>query len=247
MTMCSQEHKGLIVIPGQVYFNGSDYFPLRDDPRLIKQITRVFMCMKDGLWRTLGEIAEETGDPEASISAQLRHLRKERFGSHAVNKNHLGNGLYTYQLVVNQPAGECLPHCGVECPYCGRPALLTDSKEVYGTSYGMIWLCKPCNAYVGVHKDSKDHKPLGRLANAELRKSKQEAHAAFDPLWEGKMRRDNCSKSKARKAGYKWLANSLHIKYEHCHIGMFDVEMCKRVVNLCAGILTTRSELKNTA
>jgi len=83
-------------------FDGSDYQPLRDDGRLSKQIDRVFHCMKDGNWRTLPQIAEATGDPEASISAQLRHLRKERFGGHTINKQHVSEGLFTYQLVVNK-------------------------------------------------------------------------------------------------------------------------------------------------
>ena len=33
---------------------------------------------KGGDWRTLRSIADCTGDPEASVSAQLRHLRKDR-------------------------------------------------------------------------------------------------------------------------------------------------------------------------
>jgi len=39
-----------------------------------------------GTWLTLGEIAEQTQFGEASISAQLRHLRKPRHGSYIVEK-----------------------------------------------------------------------------------------------------------------------------------------------------------------
>jgi hypothetical protein len=39
-----------------------------------------------GAWLTLGEIAGLTEIGEASISAQLRHLRKRRYGSHLVEK-----------------------------------------------------------------------------------------------------------------------------------------------------------------
>lgn len=67
----------------------------------------------------------------------------------------------------------------VHCDYCGRRAEYVDSKVIYGKSYGMIYLCRNCMAYVGVHKGSD--KPLGRLANAQLRHWKKEAHAAFDP------------------------------------------------------------------
>lgn len=81
-------------------FDGPDYVPSRDNERLAGQMLRVFSLMRDGNWRTLREIAELTGDPEASVSAQLRHLKKERFGGHGLEKEHVGNGLYLYKLVV---------------------------------------------------------------------------------------------------------------------------------------------------
>lgn len=55
--------------------------------------------MADGQWRTLAEISAVTGDPPASVSAQLRHLRKPRFGAHLVEKRHLGQGLYHYRVL----------------------------------------------------------------------------------------------------------------------------------------------------
>ncbi len=80
------------------HFNGSDYNSDRDDTRLNSQLTRVFDLMKDGEWRSLDQISKATGDPAASISAQLRHLRKPRFGSHTIDKHYQGNGLYLYRL-----------------------------------------------------------------------------------------------------------------------------------------------------
>lgn len=82
-------------------FNGSDYVAARDNKRLTNQYWNIYNVMKDGTFRTLSEITQATGEPPASISAQLRHMRKTRFGSHIVNKKYLGDGLYTYQLVVN--------------------------------------------------------------------------------------------------------------------------------------------------
>lgn len=87
------QHKGI--------FNGDDYQPKRDDVRLTGQIKRIFGCMKDGQWRSLGQIAGITGDPEASVSAQLRHLRKKRFGGHKLEKVYKSKGLYHYKLTVN--------------------------------------------------------------------------------------------------------------------------------------------------
>lgn len=91
-------------------FDGDDYVRPRDDKRLVPQYDRIWNCMVDGQWRTLVEIAALTGDPPASISAQLRHMRKDRFGAHTVNRRHRGDegtGLYEYQLIPNpNPPGE---------------------------------------------------------------------------------------------------------------------------------------------
>lgn len=82
-------------------FNGSDYDPMRDDVRLTGQLLRVWQVVSGGAWLTLRQIAERTGDPESSISAQLRHLRKDRFGGHTVEKRHVRNGLYEYRVTAN--------------------------------------------------------------------------------------------------------------------------------------------------
>jgi len=122
----------------------------------------------------------------------------------------------------------------VVCPYCGRPAELVDIQVIYGKSYGLIWLCRPCEAWVGTHKNSKKHAPLGRLANEELRNWKKRAHERFDLLWQRKVRKEGCTVTAARRAAYKWLAEQLGISMRACHIGRFDVEQCKRTVAICA-------------
>ncbi len=111
----------------------------------------------------------------------------------------------------------------VNCPYCGRQAEYVDSKIVYRRSYGMIYLCLNCDAYVGVHRGTD--RPKGRLANRELRYWKKAAHAAFDPLWQ--------SGGMKRKEAYRWLASQMGLSPEETHIGMFDVQECKTVINIC--------------
>jgi hypothetical protein len=112
------------------------------------------------------------------------------------------------------------------CPYCKNDAVLCDSAVVYnGTSYGLIWRCAPCEAWVGVHRDSPNHAPLGRLANKELRLAKQAAHRAFDPFWKGGTMK--------RSQAYQWLADQMGIEKKRCHIGWFDVEQCEQVVKIC--------------
>jgi len=83
-------------------FDGDDYQPERDDVRLTGQLLRVYFIMSMGHWRTLPELEALTGDPQASISAQLRHLRKDRFGGHTVEREYIGDGLYRYRLIVNE-------------------------------------------------------------------------------------------------------------------------------------------------
>jgi len=109
----------------------------------------------------------------------------------------------------------------VNCDYCDQRAEFVDSAEVYnGRSYGMIYLCRPCDAYVGVHKGSDQ--PLGRLANAQLRHWKKAAHAAFDMLWK--------SRRMTRSKAYAWLSQKMNLPQARTHIGMFDVDKCKQVV-----------------
>jgi len=81
-------------------FDGAVYEPERDDARLRGQLDRIFDVCRDGRWRTLAEIAELTGAPQASVSAQLRHLRKPRFGAYDVLKRHLRGGTWTYKVVA---------------------------------------------------------------------------------------------------------------------------------------------------
>lgn len=112
----------------------------------------------------------------------------------------------------------------VYCDYCGRETEYVDSKVIYGKSYGKIYLCRNCMAYVGVHKGTD--KPLGRLANAELRNWKKAAHAVFDPLWKyGRFRGH-------RNAAYAWLAQKMGLPVEKTHIGMFDVGQCRKAIEI---------------
>jgi len=123
---------------------------------------------------------------------------------------------------------------GKICPYCNAQTEFIDSSFVYGKSYGNIYICKPCDAYVGVHKGTNT--ALGRLANASLRNAKKKAHEAFDPLWQRKMQK-GFSKKIARSLAYKWLSETLKIVEEECHIGMFNEQQCEQVIALCSRYL----------
>jgi hypothetical protein len=81
-------------------FDGNTYDKERDHDRLQGQSKRIFDLMKDGVWRTLRMIAEQTGDPESSVSARLRDLRKTRFGGHTVLRATLTAGVFKYRVIL---------------------------------------------------------------------------------------------------------------------------------------------------
>ena len=78
---------------------GPAYEVEKDAKRIGKQYERIRDLMLSVDWKTLREIADITGDPEASISAQLRHLRKEKFGGYTLEKRRRSDrGTWEYRL-----------------------------------------------------------------------------------------------------------------------------------------------------
>ncbi len=148
----------------------------------------------------------------------------ERFSQEQLRRQAAKQGLVKLEEQYDIELLEAIMN-GKICPYCKHPTVFVDSIEVYRKkSYGMIYLCRPCQAWVGIHKDSKAA-ALGRLANAELREWKKKAHDAFDPIYK--------SNQMSRAQAYEWLSQKLNIPRHYTHIGFFGVETCKRVVSLC--------------
>lgn len=106
------------------------------------------------------------------------------------------------------------------CPYCGNEAVWCENKAVYGRNYGKSYMChycKPCDAYVGCHNNTRE--ALGTLANRELRQFRMKVHAHIDPWWrEGKVKRGWL---------YARLSKELGFTY---HTGESTEETCKRVL-----------------
>lgn len=82
--------------------DGATYQHQRDGKRLAAQHHRVLAAMRDNGWWTLSELHRATGDPEASISARLRDLRKPRFGGHVIEREYVERGLFRYRLKNQQ-------------------------------------------------------------------------------------------------------------------------------------------------
>ena len=89
-------------LPDAIAHDGDTYNPFRDASRLNAQTRAVFDLMRDGQWRTLAQISHFIRQPEASISARLRDLRKAKYGSNDVSRHYLGQGLYAYRLLPNE-------------------------------------------------------------------------------------------------------------------------------------------------
>ena len=132
---------------------------------------------------------------------------------------------------------------GVTCPYCNKPAAQVTGKEIYShrpdLAKKVFWQCAPCGAYVGCHEPGKGYgdgtRPLGRLANAELRAAKMSVHQLFDPMW-----RDGAM---TRRQAYKWLANRMGIRVDDCHVGEFDVKQCHEAIAHCSNWLAAAADV----
>lgn len=124
------------------------------------------------------------------------------------------------------------------CPYCHSPARLVQAKDyIRKDVVEYIWICgnyPKCNAYVAAHNNS--HKPMGPLANSELRRLRYEAHKKFDQIWQtGIMSKDDA---------YRWLAESLSLKFKHAHIGKFAEYHCRQTIALADKVLANHASSK---
>lgn len=121
------------------------------------------------------------------------------------------------------------------CDYCSRPSAATTGATIYPhrpeLSRLQFFACEPCGAWVGCHDGTSV--PLGRLADASLRKARSEAHRAFDPIWKKQMEETRCSKRRARDQAYTWLAREMNLPVQECHIGAFDEGHCRAAITLC--------------
>src|SRR3990167_5638953 len=114
------------------------------------------------------------------------------------------------------------------CPYCQKEALWCENKTIYGRNFGdsyMVWLCKPCGAYVGCHNNTQQ--PKGTLANKEMREWRIKAHAVIDPLWQ--------TNKYKRGTVYARLKDAFG---KEIHVGEADVQLCKDIIKTVPMIFT---------
>ncbi len=92
---------------------GPAYDEKIDGERIRTQMEKILEGMlwsssrnKEHSWFTLQEMRLRFGYPEASISSQLRHLRKARFGGYQVMKRRRSGGLWEYLVLPPLPKPE---------------------------------------------------------------------------------------------------------------------------------------------
>lgn len=107
------------------------------------------------------------------------------------------------------------------CPFCEKEAVFMSTLEFFGKDYGTnLYVCRPCDARVSTHGNTS--KPMGTMANPELREWRKVAHAHFDILWK--------NGHLSRTGAYRWLQEKMGMTKEQAHIGNFTVSECQRVV-----------------
>jgi len=133
---------------------------------------------------------------------------------------------------------------GPNCSSCHREARLTTGEEIYPHRQDLwnqqFYKCDSCGGYVGCHKGGIT--PYGTPANAVLRRARTGVHKLFDPIWltadlcGAYAPEDNKARWTIRKAArtrlYGYLSVQLDIPIEDTHIGMFDLELCRRATEV---------------
>ena len=120
----------------------------------------------------------------------------------------------------------------MRCPYCGAPAQLRSTAEIYKDPQqaGELYVCRnypECNAYVGTYPHTRI--PMGPMANGELRHLRIRAHRRFHRVWRsGIMTRENA---------YRWMADYFGLRLRDAHIGMLSEYRCRELIQKCDSVL----------
>lgn len=118
---------------------------------------------------------------------------------------------------------------------CSCNVELTTNDRIYGRIYGnwpKIYYCKDCKAAVGCHPGTEI--PLGRMADRRIRKLRANTHKVFDQLWK--------SGAMSRSKAYQWLAGSLQINVDDCHISWLSEQQLNFTIEAASKYYEENSE-----
>ena len=125
----------------------------------------------------------------------------------------------------------------MKCPYCGSPVVYRSADGIYKENKNnvMLYVCSnypKCDAYVRVHPGT--NKPVGSMANQQLRVLREKAHKAFDKIHK--------SGIMTKQEAYYWLANLIDAPLSEAHIGYLREYYCQKVLEESEKLL--KSKLK---
>lgn len=116
------------------------------------------------------------------------------------------------------------------CPECGKMAVTKKRKLITSDNADneWVWTCPDypkCDMYVGCHPGTI--KPLGTLANQELRSLRWRAHKAMDTCWK--------SDRMTRDEAYEELQIVLELGPKEAHIDRLNRAQCEKVIKVFDG------------
>lgn len=113
----------------------------------------------------------------------------------------------------------------IACPKCSAEVEEISGKVVYPNwppLHGRRFLaCLVCD----VRAPLRNGKLAASLADGHTRRLRQQAHAAFDPIWKGG--------SMSRSAAYAWLRNATGMTKKQCHMAWMSAAELSRVIDVC--------------
>lgn len=122
----------------------------------------------------------------------------------------------------------------MRCPYCGSHVIFRSADGIYRENANgtMLYVCKRypmCDAYVRTHPGT--NRPVGTLANRELRSLRREAHRYFDRLY--------LSGMMSKEQAYEWLARLIQAPMSQAHIGYLGEYYCRQVIDASRTMLAS--------
>lgn len=124
-----------------------------------------------------------------------------------------------------------------------KTRVLRPAAYVYGDNNldpeKYLYVCSgypSCDSYIGAHK--KSMRPMGTMADSNLRNKRIEAHRALDAIWKnGYM---------TKHSTYIWLQNRLNLREKDTHIGKFSYYLCEQTIRECTDYIKSREEKKKS-
>lgn len=97
------------ILTNKISFDGHCFSWELDHARLTKQMSLIFLVIRDGIFRSVQQIQWDLSVKynkqcaQTSISAILRDFRKQKWGEHTVNTRRVKEtGLFEYQFIFNK-------------------------------------------------------------------------------------------------------------------------------------------------